>query len=57
MDDVLSGLIGGVQSGMGYLGAANLPELRTRARFVRVTPAGHKEGDTHDVVEVSTRAS
>ena len=57
VDDVLSGLIGGVQSGMGYLGAANLPELRTRARFVRVTPAGHKEGDTHDVVEVSTRAS
>lgn len=57
VDDVLSGLIGGVQSGMGYLGAANLPELRARARFTRVSPAGQKEAAPHDVVEVSTRAS
>jgi IMP dehydrogenase len=55
VDEVLATLIGGVQSGMGYLGAANLSELRARARFVRVTQAGHKEGETHDVVEVSTR--
>ena len=32
VDDVLAILIGGVQSGMGYLGAANLPELRAKAR-------------------------
>lgn len=57
VDDVLSGLIGGVQSGMGYLGAANLPELRARARFTRVSPAGQKEAAPHDVVEVSTRTS
>jgi len=55
VDDVLGNLIGGVQSGMGYLGAANLPELRSKARFVRVTAAGQKEAEPHDVVEVSTR--
>lgn len=57
VDDVLSGLIGGVQSGMGYLGAANLAELRSKARFIRVSPAGVKEAAPHDVIEVSTRTS
>lgn len=55
VDDVLTNLIGGVQSGMGYLGAANLAELRARARFIRVSPAGQKEAAPHDVIEVSTR--
>jgi len=44
-----------VQSGMGYLGAKNLTELRTKARYVRVTPAGQKEASPHDVIEVATR--
>ena len=57
VDDVLANLIGGVQSGMGYLGAANLAELRTKARFVRVSPAGQKEAAPHDVLEVSTRTN
>ncbi len=55
VDDVLGNLIGGVQSGMGYLGAKNLPELRKKARFIRVTPAGQKEAAPHDVIEVATR--
>jgi IMP dehydrogenase len=55
VDDVLSNLIGGVQSGMGYLGAGNLAELRTKARFIRVSPAGQKEAAPHDVIEVATR--
>jgi IMP dehydrogenase len=55
VDDVLNTLIGGVQSGMGYLGAANLGELRRKARYVRVTPAGQKEASPHDVIEVATR--
>jgi IMP dehydrogenase len=55
VDDVLDTLIGGVQSGMGYLGAATLSELRGKARFARVSPAGQKEAETHDVIEVSTR--
>jgi IMP dehydrogenase len=57
VDDALANLIGGIQSGMGYLGAATLPELRARARYVRVSPAGQKEAAPHDVVEVSTRAN
>jgi IMP dehydrogenase len=57
VDDVLGTLIGGVQSGMGYLGAATLPELRVKARYIRVSPAGQKEAAPHDVIEVSTRTS
>ena len=55
VDDVLGNLIGGVQSGMGYLGAKDLGELRQKARYVRVTPAGQKEAAPHDVIEVATR--
>ncbi|RXK55856.1 CBS domain-containing protein [Oleiharenicola lentus] len=57
VDDVLNALIGGVQSGMGYLGAKNLPELRKKARYIRVSPAGMKEAAPHDVIEVSKRSS
>jgi IMP dehydrogenase len=55
VDDVLGTLIGGVQSGMGYLGAKTLPDLKAKARYVRVTPAGQKEAAPHDVIEVATR--
>src|SRR5215510_3042995 len=51
VDLVLTQLIGGIQSGMGYLGAVNLAELREKARFIRVSPAGQREAATHDVVE------
>jgi IMP dehydrogenase len=57
VDDVLANLIGGVQSGMGYLGAATLAELRSKARYIRVSPAGQKEAAPHDVIEVSTRTA
>src|SRR6188768_4497594 len=55
VDDVLANLIGGVQSGMGYLGAATLTELRAKARYVQVSAAGQKEAAPHDVIEVATR--
>jgi IMP dehydrogenase len=42
-------LVGGLQSGMGYIGAANLNELRRRARFVKVSDAGMRESHVHDV--------
>ena len=45
----LEQLVGGLQSGMGYTGAANLAELRRRARFIRVTDAGNRESHVHDV--------
>ncbi len=57
VDEVLTNLISGVQSGMGYLGARNLAALREKARYARVSPAGQKEAAPHDVVEVSTRAN
>lgn len=42
-------LMGGLRSGMGYVGAANLTELVEKARFVRITAAGLKESHPHDV--------
>ena len=57
IDDMLGNLIGGMQSGLGYLGAANLPELRRRARYVRVSPAGQRESAPHDVIEIKTHKS
>jgi IMP dehydrogenase len=54
VDRVLAQLIGGIQSGMGYLGAANLVQLREKARYIRVSPAGLREAAPHDVVELKT---
>jgi IMP dehydrogenase len=54
VDRVLAQLIGGIQSGMGYLGAANLSQLREKARYIRVSPAGQREAAPHDVVELKT---
>ncbi len=54
VDRVLAQLIGGIQSGMGYLGAANLAQLREKARYIRVSHAGMREATPHDVVEVKT---
>ncbi len=42
-------LIGGLRSGMGYVGAANLRELREKAKFIRITAAGLRESHPHDV--------
>ena len=54
LSGVLRELVGGIQSGMGYLGAANLEQLRTNARYIRVSPAGQKESAPHDVITVKT---
>jgi IMP dehydrogenase len=54
VDRVLTQLIGGIQSGMGYLGAANLAQLREKARFIQVSAAGQREAAPHDVVELKT---
>jgi IMP dehydrogenase len=52
IDSVLTQLIGGIQSGMGYLGAVDLADLRQKARYIRVTSAGQRESAPHDVIEV-----
>ena len=55
VDQILITLAGGVQSGLGYLGASDLKTLRSRARFMRLTAAGMKESAPHDIVEIKNR--
>jgi IMP dehydrogenase len=43
-------LVGGLRSGMGYVGAKDIEELRRKAKFVRITAAGLKESHVHDVI-------
>jgi IMP dehydrogenase len=43
-------LVGGLKSGMGYVGAPTLRELTEKARFVRITAAGLRESHVHDVI-------
>lgn len=47
--DSIYQLVGGLKAGMGYVGAANLEELRAKARFVKITAAGLRESHVHDV--------
>lgn len=55
LEQVLGQLVGGIQSGMGYLNASSLSELRANARYIRVSPAGQRESAPHDIVEVRTK--
>lgn len=50
LSGVLHQLVGGVRSGMGYVGARTLAELHSRARLIRVTLAGLRESHAHDVL-------
>ncbi|MFP4165740.1 MAG: IMP dehydrogenase [Opitutales bacterium] len=54
LGSVLGELVGGIQSGMGYLGASDLAQLRNKARYIRVSPAGQRESSPHDVITVKT---
>ena len=47
--DVLYQMVGGLRSGMGYVGCATVDELRTNTEFVRITTAGLRESHPHDV--------
>ena len=47
--DIVFQMIGGIRSGMGYVGAANLQELHENAQFVEMSGAGLKESHPHDV--------
>lgn len=46
---ILHQLVGGLRSGMGYVGARNIEDLQKKARFVRVSPQGLRESHVHDV--------
>lgn len=43
-------LTGGLRSGMGYCGCANIEDLKTKTTFIRITSSGYKEGHVHDVI-------
>lgn len=47
--EVLTHLVGGLQSGMSYSGASTLEEFQQKATFVRITGAGQRESGPHDV--------
>ena len=47
--DTVFQLLGGLRSGMGYVGAGSLLELRERASFIRITSGGLKESHAHDI--------
>ena len=47
--DVIHQLVGGVKAAMGYTGCATIDELRSKAKFVRITNAGLRESHVHDV--------
>ncbi|WRQ72959.1 MAG: IMP dehydrogenase [Methanosarcinales archaeon Met12] len=48
--DVTHQLVGGLKSAMGYIGAQNIGEMHKKARFIKITPSGYKEGHPHDVL-------
>ncbi|MFT4177715.1 MAG: IMP dehydrogenase [Luteolibacter sp.] len=50
LSDVVFQLMGGLKSGMGYLGASTLGELRERANFIQITSGGLRESHVHDIV-------
>ena len=50
LHDYVYQLVGGLRSGLGYAGAANLEELRTKVRFTRITSAGLIESHPHSVI-------
>ncbi|HUL59259.1 MAG TPA: IMP dehydrogenase [Anaeromyxobacteraceae bacterium] len=43
-------LVGGLRSGMGYLGCKSIPELRVKPKFIRISAAGLRESHVHDVI-------
>ncbi|MCC7403102.1 MAG: IMP dehydrogenase [Bdellovibrionales bacterium] len=49
LSGIIHQLIGGLRSGMGYMGARSIADLQEKAKFVRVSPQGLRESHVHDV--------
>ena len=47
--DVIFELLGGIRSGMGYLGVATIKELQDKGEFIKITSASLKESHPHDI--------
>jgi len=56
LNDVVYQLLGGLRSGMGYLGCETIAEMHRKARFIRITEAGRRESHVHDV-DITKEAS
>ena len=50
LESLVPVLLGGVRSGMGYVGARTITELQRKAKFIRVTHHGVRESHVHDVL-------
>jgi IMP dehydrogenase len=50
LEAIVFQLVGGLRSGMGYLGCRTIPELQEKAQFVRISGAGLRESHVHDVI-------
>ncbi len=50
LESMVYQLVGGLRSGMGYLGCATIEEMQTKSRFVRISNAGLRESHVHDVI-------
>ncbi len=50
LKDYMFQLMGGLRSGMGYVGAADFPELWEKARFVRISAASYQESHPHSII-------
>lgn len=52
VDDVLKQLCDGIRSGISYSGANNIPELQSKAKFIRMTNNGVRESGVHDIIQI-----
>jgi IMP dehydrogenase len=50
LESMVYQLVGGLRSGMGYLGCGTIQELQEKAQFVRISGAGLRESHVHDVI-------
>src|SRR5438046_5275644 len=50
LSEMVTQLVGGLRSGMGYTGCRNVREFQEKTRFVRISSAGLKESHVHDVI-------
>ncbi|MCF8030314.1 MAG: IMP dehydrogenase [Desulfohalobiaceae bacterium] len=48
--ETLYQLVGGLRSGMGYVGSADIAELQSKSRFIQISQAGYRESHVHDVL-------
>lgn len=50
LQDIVFQLVGGIRSGMGYVGAKTIPDLKRKAEFIRISKASYKESHVHDII-------